>query len=59
MVDAWLIVVVVIISLAIIAANVYILVYFSHPEDKNVAWFPKIVVVSTHPPFLFHLCAFI
>jgi LMBR1 domain-containing protein 1 len=45
MVNAWLVIVVVIITLAIIASSIYILVYFSHPEDKNVAWFPKIVVV--------------
>jgi len=45
MTDPWLVVVTVIITLVIIAASIYILVYFSHPEDKNVAWFPKIVVV--------------
>lgn len=45
MVNAWLVVVAVIISLAIVAASIYLLVYFSHPEDKNVAWFPKIVVI--------------
>jgi LMBR1 domain-containing protein 1 len=45
MVDGWLILVTILISLAIIAGSIYILVYFSHLEDKNVAWFPKIVVV--------------
>lgn len=45
MVNAWLVIVTVIISLAIVAASIYLLVYFSHPEDKNVAWFPKIVVI--------------
>lgn len=63
MVDAWLVVVVVILTLAIIAAAIYLVVYFQHPEDKNVAWFPKIVVVSVvywchnvcDPPYMF-LC---
>jgi LMBR1 domain-containing protein 1 len=43
--NPWLIVVTVIITVAIIIASIYLLVYFSHPEDKNVAWFPKIVVI--------------
>lgn len=45
MANPFLIVVTVILSLAIIAGCIYILVYFQHPEDKNVAWGPKIVVV--------------
>lgn len=45
MANPFLIIVTVILSLAIIAGSIYILVYFQHPEDKNVAWGPKIVVV--------------
>lgn len=50
MVNAFLVVAVVILSLAIIAGSIYILVYFQHPEDKLVAWGPKVVVVSCTPP---------
>jgi hypothetical protein len=27
------------------AANIYVLVDYQHPEDRNQAWFPKVVVV--------------
>lgn len=29
----------------IIVASIYFLVYFQHPDDKLVAWFPKFIVV--------------
>jgi LMBR1 domain-containing protein 1 len=29
----------------VIAAAIYFLVYFQHPDDKWVAWLPKFVVV--------------
>lgn len=45
MANPFLIVVTVILALAIIAGSIYILVYFQHPEDRLVAWGPKIVVV--------------
>ena len=45
MANPFLIVVAVILSVAILIGSFYILVYFQHPEDKNVAWGPKIVVV--------------
>ncbi|RKO98166.1 hypothetical protein CXG81DRAFT_20453 [Caulochytrium protostelioides] len=32
-------------ALLILIASVYFLVYFQHPEDKWVAWFPKAIVV--------------
>lgn len=25
--------------------NVYILAFYAHPEDRNQAWFPKLVVL--------------
>ena len=42
-------------AVVVVAINVYILVHFQHPEDRNQAWWPKIVVVrarstSIHPP---------
>jgi LMBR1 domain-containing protein 1 len=40
-----LIVTAVIFAILIFVASVYFLVYFQHPDDKLVAWFPKIVVV--------------
>ena len=41
-------------AVVVVAINVYILVHFQHPEDRNQAWWPKIVVVrarstSIHP----------
>lgn len=45
MVNIVLIVFSVIFALLIIAAAVYFLVYFQHPNDKWVAWVPKVVVV--------------
>ena len=41
-----LIITAVIFAILIFIASVYFLVYFQHPEDKLVAWFPKIIVVS-------------
>eukprot|EP00026_Physarum_polycephalum_P004163 Phypoly_transcript_04180.p1 GENE.Phypoly_transcript_04180~~Phypoly_transcript_04180.p1 ORF type:complete len:532 (+),score=77.32 Phypoly_transcript_04180:116-1711(+) len=45
MANPFLIVVTVILALAIIAGSIYVLIYFQHPEDKLVAWGPKVVVV--------------
>jgi LMBR1 domain-containing protein 1 len=44
-VNPWLIVVAVIMLVVCVVVNFYMLVYFQHPEDKTVAWVPKIVVV--------------
>lgn len=41
----FLIVVAVVSSILVTLINVYILVHFQHPEDRNQAWFPKVVVV--------------
>ena len=41
----FLIVVAVVCSVVVTMINVYILVHFQHPEDRNQAWFPKLVVV--------------
>jgi len=42
--DWMLIVISLVIFFLVIAVNGYILVYFQHPEDKNTAWIPKLVV---------------
>jgi len=44
-VNIFLCVIAAVITLAIIAVNIYILVYFQNEEDKNTAIFPKIVTV--------------
>ena len=41
----FLILVAIIASVVLVMINVYILVNFQHPEDRNQAWFPKLVVV--------------
>ena len=41
----FLIIVAVVVSLLAVAVAVYILITYQHPEDKNQAWLPKIVVV--------------
>lgn len=46
-VDWVLIVVIVIMTVALLLANVYILVYFQHDDDKNTAYFPKFLVVRS------------
>ena len=47
MVDVVLVVTSVILAVLVIIASIYFLVYFQHPEDKWVAWFPKFVVVCS------------
>eukprot|EP01012_Entosiphon_sulcatum_P046492 TRINITY_DN6249_c0_g1_i1.p1 TRINITY_DN6249_c0_g1~~TRINITY_DN6249_c0_g1_i1.p1 ORF type:complete len:513 (+),score=151.80 TRINITY_DN6249_c0_g1_i1:117-1655(+) len=44
-VDWWLIVVIVVMCFLILGAVFYVMVLYSSPEDKNQAWFPKIVVI--------------
>ena len=43
--DVFLLIVVLIIAFALLAVNVYILIYFQHPDDNNTAYFPKLLVV--------------
>lgn len=43
--DWFLIVIVVVMVLALLFANVYLLVYFQHDDDKNTAYFPKALVI--------------
>ncbi|KAJ0407253.1 hypothetical protein P43SY_008028 [Pythium insidiosum] len=43
--DWFLVVLVIIMSVVLLLANVYILVYFQHDDDKNTAYFPKFLVI--------------
>jgi LMBR1 domain-containing protein 1 len=42
--NLFLIIVTIIAAVLIAAVTLYLLVAFSHPEDRNQAWWPKIVV---------------
>ena len=41
----FLILVAVVVSLLVVALSFHVLVNFQHPEDRNQAWFPKIIVL--------------
>ena len=41
----WLVIVMIAVSVLILAASLYVLVYFQSEEDRNTAWAPKIAVV--------------
>lgn len=43
-----LIVVIVVMVVALLLGNIYVLVYFQHDDDKNTAYFPKLLVVRMH-----------
>lgn len=45
MVDIFLIVVTLVIFILLVIVGVYLLVHFSHPDDKSDAYFPKFVVL--------------
>lgn len=34
-------------AILVILGAVYFIVYFQHPQDRNLAWFPKIVVITS------------
>ena len=50
--NSFLLFVALVIFIMVVIANIYILVYFQHEDDKNLAIFPKIVVVRPSS----HLC---
>lgn len=52
MVNVFLIIIAVVIPALVVLASLYLIAYFQHPDDKNVAYFPKIIVVSFF--FFFH-----
>eukprot|EP00003_Mantamonas_plastica_P023177 TRINITY_DN410_c0_g1_i2.p1 TRINITY_DN410_c0_g1~~TRINITY_DN410_c0_g1_i2.p1 ORF type:complete len:484 (-),score=140.39 TRINITY_DN410_c0_g1_i2:44-1495(-) len=42
----WFIIIIIIMFVLIVISCIYVLVYFQHEEDKNEAYFPKVVVVT-------------
>ncbi|KAI8897956.1 LMBR1-like membrane protein [Globomyces pollinis-pini] len=40
-----LLITVIVFAILVMIAAVYFVVYYQHPQDRNVAWFPKVVVV--------------
>ncbi|EAL60617.1 LMBR1-like conserved region-containing protein [Dictyostelium discoideum AX4] len=45
MVNIFLIIVAVVIPALVALGSLYLIAYFQHPDDKNVAYFPKIIVI--------------
>lgn len=45
MVDIFLILVTVVAFVILFVISLYLLVYYQHPDDKNDAYFPKVVVL--------------
>ena len=47
MVDAITLIMIILMAIALLIANIYILIYFSHPEDKDsiLGWVLKIIVI--------------
>lgn len=45
MADIFLIVVVAVAVVLLLISAIYLVVYYSHPDDKNDAYFPKLVVI--------------
>lgn len=41
----FLIFVVIAVAIMVVLANIYILIHYQHPEDRNQAWVPKIIIV--------------
>jgi hypothetical protein len=45
MINPILVITAVVFAIFIVIASIYFLVYYQHPDDKLIAWFPKFVVV--------------
>jgi len=43
--DLFLVIMIAVVFLILLAINVYIIVHFQHPDDKNEAYFPKLLVL--------------
>jgi len=43
--NVMLIIITVVITCLAVVANMYLIVHFQHPEDRNQAWFPKAIVL--------------
>jgi hypothetical protein len=48
----FLIFITVVVTVAMLVGNIYVLAFYAHPEDRNQAWFPKIVVLLGLTSFL-------
>lgn len=44
--DWWLYLVLLVSILILLAINIYIIVIWQHPDDRNESYFPKAIVVS-------------
>lgn len=40
-----MILIIIVVTVGVFIGNIYLVVYYQHPDDKMQAWFPKIVVV--------------
>ncbi|KYR01427.1 hypothetical protein DLAC_01911 [Tieghemostelium lacteum] len=45
MVNVFMIIVAIVVAALVVLGSIYLIAYFQHPDDKNVAWLPKIIVV--------------
>jgi LMBR1 domain-containing protein 1 len=45
MVDVFLVVVIIVAVFLLLVSSIYLLVYYQHPDDRNDAYFPKLVVI--------------
>jgi len=41
----FLIIIIIVVAVLVLGVNVYVLIHYQHPEDRNQAWFPKLVVI--------------
>ena len=44
--DAFLVVGLAILILLVLIINIYVLVTYQHPDDKNQAYFPKLIIIA-------------
>jgi LMBR1 domain-containing protein 1 len=43
--SVFLVILAVIVSVLVVVVNIYVLINYQHPDDRNQAYFPKFVVV--------------
>lgn len=47
--SVFLIILAVVITILVVVVNIYVLINYQHPDDRNQAYFPKFVVVRFSP----------
>ena len=47
MADVFLILIIVVAFFILLVSSVYFLVYYQHPDDRNTAFFPKLVIIGS------------